>query len=106
MSCFSTVVLAPKSSAELEPILSASDVLRCSGCLLGGEDTAPSEPSVTDGTLVLKVRAKNVLFLIQQWSGEAMPEEGAVEGGTEGSRCFSLCLGSIEFMVAGPGLFL
>lgn len=35
-----------------------------------------------------------------------MPEEGVVEGGTEGSRCFSLWLGSIELMVAGPGPFL
>lgn len=58
------------------------------------------------GPLCLRLEQKNVLFLIQQWSGEAMPEEGVVEGGTEGSRCFSLCLGSIELMVAGPGPFL
>ena len=106
MSCFSTVVLAPKSSAKLKPILSAPEALGCSGCLLRGEDTVLSQCSVTDGTLVLKVRTKNDLFLIHQWSGEAMPEEGALGGGTEVALCFSLWLCSIELMVAGPGPFL
>lgn len=81
MSCFSTVVLAPKSSAELEPILSASDALRCSGCLLGGEDMAPSEPSVTDGTLVLKVRAKKCFIF-----NPAMVRRGNARGRSCGRR--------------------